>query len=96
MSIWEMTGRSKKKEQSLVLPKQFPVSAKDSFHQTFYNKYIKSGFAEEFLEEKGIEVAPEYKAGSFAEYKKIRGIGSSKAYGGRIQPRKAAAGSETN
>ena len=82
------------KEQKKVLPKQFPVSAPLSMHKKFFNNYVKGGFAEKFLEEKGIAIADEYKAGSFSEYIKLRGIGNAKAYGGRIQPRKATAGSE--
>lgn len=83
-----------KKEQPKVLPKQFPVSAPISMHKKFFNNYIADGFAEKFLEQKGIAVADEYKASTFDDYKKLRGIGNAKAYGGRIQPRKATAGSE--
>ena len=83
-----------KKEQPKVLPKQFPTSAPISMHKKFFNNYVRDGIAEKFLEDKGIAVADEYKAGSLSEYIKLRGIGNAKAYGGRIQPRKATAGSE--
>lgn len=94
-SLWEMTGRSKKKDDELTsLPAQFPASAPLSMQKKYYDKYVSSGFATDFLEGKGIKVAPEYGADSFSQYLEIRGI-DYKAYGGKVQPRKAAGSSET-
>ena len=94
-SLWEMTGRSKKKDdEPTSLPAQYPASAPLSMQKKYYDKYISSGFATSFLEGKGIKVAPEYEANSFSQYLEMRGI-EYKAYGGKVQPRKAAGSSET-
>ena len=84
------------KEEDKILPSQFPTSAPLSKHKIFYDKYVDDGFAMDFLKEKGMKIPSAYKAGSFAEYLKMRGIDASKAYGGKIQPRKAAGSSEKN
>lgn len=86
-------GFGKKEERSL--PSQFPKSAPLSKHKIFYDKYIEDGFAVDFLKDKGIKIPSAYRANSFGEYLKMRGIDASKAYGGKIQPRKASGSSET-
>lgn len=83
------------KEKKKLLPKQFPKSAPLSDHRIYYEKYIEDGFAQDFLKEKGMKIPSVYKAESFGEYLKMRGIDASKAYGGKVQPRKAASSSET-
>lgn len=93
-SLWEQMGRSKKKDGPTSLPAQYPKSAPLSMQKKFYEKYVQSGFATDFLKEKGMKPVPEYGAGSFSEYLDMRGI-DYKAYGGRVQPRKAAGSSET-
>tara|TARA_E500000318_G_scaffold100672_1_gene103545 strand:- start:636 stop:938 length:303 start_codon:yes stop_codon:yes gene_type:complete len=84
-----------KEEKKKLLPKQFPKSAPLSSHKTYYEKYVEDGFAVDFLKDKGMKIPSAYKADSFGEYLKMRGIDASKAYGGRVQPRKAASSSET-
>lgn len=86
-------GFGKKKEK--LLPAQFPKSAPLSDHRIYYEKYIEDGFAQDFLKEKGMKVPSAYSADSFGDYLKIRGIPLGKAYGGKVQPRKAAGSSET-
>jgi hypothetical protein len=83
-----------KKEQKKLLPAQFPKSAPLSDHRIYYEKYIEDGFAQDFLKDKGIKIPSVYKAESFGEYLKMRGIPIGKAYGGKVQPRKAAGSSE--
>ena len=83
-----------KKEEKKLLPAQFPKSAPLSDHRIYYEKYIEDGFAQDFLNEKGIKVPSAYSADSFGNYLKIRGIPVGKAYGGKVQPRKAASSSE--
>lgn len=86
-----------KKEQKKILPAQYPKSAPLSNHRTFYDKYIEGGFAQDFLKERGMKVPSAYKADSFLDYLELRGIPipTGKAYGGKIQPRKATGSSET-
>ena len=94
-SLWEMTGRGKKKDDKpTTLPAQYPASAPLSMQKKFYDKYIASGFAQDFLKSKNMKVPSAYTADSFGEYLEIRGI-DYKAYGGKVQPRKAAGSSET-
>ena len=86
-----------KKKQKKILPAQYPKSAPLNDHRTFYDKYIEDGFAQDFLKERGMKVPPAYKADSFLDYLELRGIPipMGKAYGGKIQPRKAGRSSET-
>jgi len=94
-SLWEMTGRGKKKDdEPTTLPAQYPASAPLSMQKKYYEKYIQTGFATDFLKSKGIKPAKEYGASSFSEYLDMRGV-DYKAYGGKVQPRKAASSSET-
>tara|TARA_R100001510_G_C7629596_1_gene188739 strand:+ start:799 stop:1101 length:303 start_codon:yes stop_codon:yes gene_type:complete len=83
------------KKQKKLLPAQFPKTAPLSDHRIYYEKYIEDGFAQDFLKEKGMKVPSAYKADSFLNYLELRGIPIGKAYGGKIQPRKAGRGSET-
>lgn len=85
-----------KKKETRMLTRQFPVSAPLSDHKIFYEKYIEDGFAQDYLKEKGMKIPAEYKADSFLDYLEMRNIPIGKAYGGKIQPRKAAGSSEKN
>jgi len=81
-----------KKEEKKLLPKQFPVDAPLRMHKEYYDRYIGNNFAQEFLQDRGMEVSDEYAADSFSDYIQLRGIG--KAYGGKVQPRHALGSSE--
>ena len=85
-----------KKKETRMLTRQFPVSAPLSDHRIFYEKYVEDGFAQDYLKEKGMKIPAEYRADSFLDYLEMRDIPIGKAYGGKIQPRKAARSSETN
>ena len=84
-----------KKKETRMLTRQFPVSAPLSDHINFYEKYVKDGFAQDYLKKKGMKIPDEYRADSLLDYLQLRNIPISKAYGGKIQPRKAGRSSET-
>jgi len=86
-SLWEKMGRGMDDDDITTLPAQFPADAPRRMHKIYYDRYIASGFAEDFLKDKGMKVTGPYMADSFEDYLKIRGIG--KAYGGKVQPRRA-------